>query len=58
MSGDWYFSVSDRSVSQGKAERGLDRMGPYPDRETAERALEIAAERGKAADQADEDWNG
>lgn len=53
----WYYCVSDGSVRQGKDARGLDRMGPYPDRATAERALEIAAERNKAADKADHDWD-
>ncbi len=53
----WYYCVSDGSVRQGKDARGLDRMGPYPDRETAERALEIAAERNRAADKAEDDWN-
>ncbi|RIK11941.1 MAG: hypothetical protein DCC47_09070 [Acidobacteria bacterium] len=46
-----------RRVSQGKDPSALNRMGPYPDRATAERALEIAAERNKAADEADEEWN-
>ncbi|MFC4602234.1 hypothetical protein [Rhodococcus kronopolitis] len=53
----WYYSVSDGSVHQGKGTHVFDRMGPYPDRATAERALEIAAERRKAADAADEEWN-
>lgn len=53
----WYYCVSDGSVRQGKDARALDRMGPYPDRETAARALEIAAQRNKAADDSDDDWN-
>ena len=53
----WYFSLSDGSVSQGKAANVFDRMGPYPDRESAERALQTAAERNKAADAADDEWN-
>lgn len=35
----------------------MSRMGPYPDRASAEKALQIAAERNKAADRADEEWN-
>ncbi len=54
----WYFDVSTGKVSQGKDPNALNRMGPYPDRETAERALEIAAERTRAADRADDEWNG
>lgn len=53
----WYFDIRTHKVSQGKDPSAFNRMGPYPDRETAERALEIAAERTKAADKADEEWN-
>lgn len=53
----WYFSLSDGSVTQGKAANVFDRMGPYPDRESAERALQTAADRNKAADDADDEWN-
>ncbi len=53
----WYFDVSDGSVTQGKGASSLTRMGPYPDRDSAEHALKIPAERNKAADRADEDWN-
>lgn len=53
----WYFNLSDGTVHQGKAGDVFDRMGPYPDRESAERALQIAAARNKAADAADEEWN-
>ncbi|WP_068165860.1 hypothetical protein [Rhodococcus phenolicus] len=59
MSSDdgWYYDVSTGTVGQGKDPSALNRMGPYPDRATAERALEIAAERNKAADEADDEWN-
>ncbi|MDG3011907.1 hypothetical protein G4X40_17335 [Rhodococcus sp. D2-41] len=53
----WYYCLSDHTVRQGKQARGLDRLGPYPDRATAERALEIAAARNKSADEADDRWN-
>ena len=57
MSDDgWYYDVRTGKVSQGKDPHALNRMGPYPDRETAQRALQIAAERNKAADAADDDW--
>ncbi|AEF39699.1 MULTISPECIES: hypothetical protein [Hoyosella] len=52
----WYYCVTDGTVRQGKESRGLDRMGPYPDRAAAERALEIAKERNRAADESDEEW--
>jgi hypothetical protein len=53
----WYYDVRTKTVAQGKESGALDRMGPYPDRESAERAIAIAAERNKAADKADDDWN-
>lgn len=53
----WYYRISDKTVAQGKDASAMDRMGPYPDRATAEQALLIAAERTKAADEADEEWN-
>ncbi len=49
--------MSTGKVSQGKDPGALNRMGPYPDKDTAERALQIAAERTKAADKADDEWN-
>lgn len=39
--------MSTGKVSQGKDPGALNRMGPYPDKDTAERALQIAAERTK-----------
>ena len=53
--GDWYYDVSTKEVSQGKVSHALNRMGPYPDEATARRAIEIAEERNKAADAEDED---
>lgn len=53
----WYYRPSDHSVRQGKEAPVLDRMGPYPTREAAERALQIAKERNEAADAADRAWN-
>ncbi|MDT2009230.1 MULTISPECIES: hypothetical protein [Rhodococcus] len=53
----WYYNVEDGTVTQGKAASSMSRMGPYPDRDSAEKALQIAAERNKAADRADEEWN-
>lgn len=53
----WYYDVRTKTVAQGKESGALDRMGPYPDRETAERAIQIAEQRNKAADKADDDWN-
>jgi uncharacterized membrane protein len=54
----WYYCLSDHTVRQGKHAHAFDRMGPYPDKRSAERALEIAKERNAAADREDEKWRG
>ena len=54
---DWFFCLSDHTVRQGKQARGVDRMGPYPSKQAAEQALEIARARNKAADDADKKWD-
>lgn len=55
---EWYFSLKDgRVVRAGEGVRAADRLGPYPDRETAARALEIARERTETRDREDREWN-
>lgn len=55
---EWYYSLIDGRVVTADEVRAADRLGPYPDRETAARALEIARERTEAADRDDREWNG
>jgi hypothetical protein len=50
----WYYCLKHRTAEQGKTCWYGDRMGPYPDQATAERALEIAKARNKAADDEDD----
>ncbi|ASU80895.1 hypothetical protein CDG81_06675 [Actinopolyspora erythraea] len=53
----WYFCLKHRRVeAPGEACRSLNRLGPYPDRVTAEHALELARQRTEAADEADRRW--
>ena len=52
----FYYNPATGEVSQGKVESWDNRMGPYDTREEAAHALEIAAQRNKAADEADEAW--
>lgn len=53
----WYYSLTDgRVVRADEGVRAADRLGPYPDRETAARALEIARERTESQDKADREW--
>jgi hypothetical protein len=54
----WYFNTGTGEVEHGRQSRGVDLLGPYPDEETARRALEIAHDRTAAADGADAEWNG
>jgi hypothetical protein len=53
---EWYYCLRHRTVEPREGCRAADRLGPYPDRETAARALEIARERTEAADSADREW--
>jgi hypothetical protein len=54
----WFYCLTHQTVEQGKGCKGPDRMGPYPDEATAARALEIARERTRSADEADKQWRG
>ncbi|MBM7772164.1 hypothetical protein JOD54_002368 [Actinokineospora baliensis] len=49
----WYYNTKTNQVEHGTRSRSVDLLGPYPDRATAERALDIARERTAAADKAD-----
>lgn len=53
---EWYYSLTTGTVVRAEEVRAADRLGPYPDRETAARALEVARERTEAADRADREW--
>jgi hypothetical protein len=53
----WFFCTKHNTVEHGNVCRALDRLGPYPDRETASRALEIAKARTEAWDKAERQWD-
>jgi hypothetical protein len=53
----WFYCLKHGTVETAQGCRAADRLGPYPDRATASRALEIARERTKAEDDADREWN-
>jgi hypothetical protein len=54
---DWWFDLKTRTpVQDTKAGKATDRLGPYPTREEAERALEKVEERNEAYDN-DPRWN-
>lgn len=50
----WYYCLKHRRVEPQAGCRAADRLGPYPDQETAANALDIAALRTEQADEADE----
>jgi hypothetical protein len=56
MAEEWYYSLKDGRVVRRDEVRAADRLGPYPDRETAARALELARDRTDAADRDDQEW--
>ncbi|PPK63406.1 hypothetical protein V5P93_001093 [Actinokineospora auranticolor] len=53
----WYYNTKTNQVEHGTRGRAVDLLGPYPDRASAERALQTARERTKAADAADRAWD-
>lgn len=52
----WFYCLKHATVEPAHGCRGADRLGPYPDRESAAQALEIARARTEAADAADREW--
>ncbi len=55
--GTWYYCLRHKVVEPAEACRAMDRMGPYPDRETAERAVELAGEVTEREDRRDAEWD-
>ncbi|WHT21153.1 hypothetical protein N8J89_08840 [Crossiella sp. CA-258035] len=53
----WYFCLRHHEVEHGLGCKAAERMGPYPDQATAERALDISKERNEAADAQRRKWD-
>ncbi|MBE1498459.1 hypothetical protein H4696_005559 [Amycolatopsis lexingtonensis] len=51
----WYYNTRTNQVEHLERSRSVDLLGPYPDEATARRALDIARERTRQADAADDD---
>jgi hypothetical protein len=49
----WWFCLRHNTVESDDVCPGRDRLGPYPTREAAERALETVQERNQAWDAQD-----
>ncbi|MET7767950.1 hypothetical protein [Nocardia sp. NPDC005366] len=56
MAEKWYYCLKHQQAEQGKRCWFQDRMGPYPDQATAERALDIARARNEREDARDRSW--
>lgn len=54
----FYFNTETGEVEQGYVSDWTDRMGPYRTREEAQNALQRAAQRNRAWDEADREWDG
>ncbi|WP_372593864.1 SPOR domain-containing protein [Actinotalea sp.] len=54
--GEYWFNLTTHEVERGRVSSWEHRLGPYPTREAAERALQEAKERTEAWDEADEKW--
>ena len=55
--GEWWYDLKTKSAVQDqRAGKVTDRLGPYPSREEAERALDKVAERNEDFDN-DPRWN-
>jgi hypothetical protein len=50
---EFYYNTETHQVEQGKQSTWSHLMGPYPTREAAEHALEMARARSEAWDEAD-----
>ena len=55
MPEEFYFNTKTRQVEVGKPSSWTHRMGPYPTREAAERALQIAQVRSETWDEEDKE---
>jgi len=53
----WYYCLEHHQVEPEHGCANSERMGPYPDKESAEHALELAAQRTAELDAEDEDDN-
>jgi hypothetical protein len=54
----WYYCLKHRRAERGMQCPGEDRLGPYPDEATANRALAIVRERERIKEAEDRDWSG
>lgn len=51
--GEWFYCLKHHKVEEGPECAGRDRMGPYPSRDAADRAMATVAERNDEWDAKD-----
>lgn len=56
MADEFYYCLDHKSVEEREGCKGMDRLGPYPSRDEAARAMEKVAERNEQWD-SDPRWN-
>ncbi|MFT0847995.1 hypothetical protein VR010_09585 [Actinomycetaceae bacterium L2_0104] len=56
MEDEYYLNTRTGKVERGKRSGWQDRMGPYPTREAAEHAYEIAEVRNQSSDENEKEW--
>lgn len=52
----FYYNLKTRAVEEEGQSKAKDLLGPFPDRETAARALDIISDREKAKKAEDREW--
>ncbi|SDZ83644.1 hypothetical protein SAMN02910418_00343 [Bowdeniella nasicola] len=57
MAAEYYYVIATGEVEEGRQSGASGRMGPYPTREAAEHAMQIAKERNEKWEEEDREWN-
>ncbi len=57
MAEEWYYCIEHKTVEEKLGCRIMDRIGPFPSRAEAEKALERVKERNEAWEEADRAYN-
>lgn len=57
QSNEWYYNTVTGKVELGPQSPMANRLGPYPTKEAAEKALETARERNKHWDEQNRSWS-
>jgi hypothetical protein len=53
---EWFFCLKHHTVEPEDGCKATERLGPYPDRESAAQALESVHDREERLEEEDRDW--